>query len=176
MPDQRFIQVTTSVQDQTATLTVWDQERKVARWVFTNGVVAGDLIRFNYITTHPYFPQGGEPTTVDYIVVLGAGGLVLEGTLTSAPIGADIPYFFGHSNVVAVPPPRLSIDATPGVVEIRWTSLTNLEYQVQWCSGLLTDSWTDLGTPVAGTGRPCRVIDNVPIEASKRFYRVAIRP
>lgn len=54
-------------------------------------------------------------------------------------------------------------------VELSWGSFTNRLYQLQCCSDLSEHQWTNLGSPIAGTGASQRAIDAVK---SQRFYRI----
>jgi hypothetical protein len=54
-------------------------------------------------------------------------------------------------------------------VELCWSSAANKLYQLQCCSDLSERQWTNLGSPIAGTGANRRVVDAVE---SQRFYRV----
>ena len=54
-------------------------------------------------------------------------------------------------------------------VELSWGSFTNRLYQLQCCSDLSEHQWTNLGSPIAGTGASHRAIDAVE---SQRFYRI----
>jgi len=59
--------------------------------------------------------------------------------------------------------------------EICWPSETNRIYQVQWAPSLPAASWTDFGSPVAGTGTNMCVFDSTRGTA-RRFYRVELVP
>jgi hypothetical protein len=54
-------------------------------------------------------------------------------------------------------------------VELSWASFTNRLYQLQCCSDLSEHQWTNLGSPIAGTGASHLAIDAVE---SQRFYRI----
>jgi hypothetical protein len=54
-------------------------------------------------------------------------------------------------------------------VELSWGSFTNKLYQLQCCSDLSEPQWTNLGSPMAGTGVSHLAID---AEESQRFYRI----
>lgn len=54
-------------------------------------------------------------------------------------------------------------------VELSWSSVSNKLYQLQCCSDLSEAQWTNLGSPIAGTGASHRAVDAVE---SQRFYRV----
>ena len=58
--------------------------------------------------------------------------------------------------------------------EISWTSHTNRNYQVQYCSSLPVDVWTNLGAIVPGQNLH-NFITVVPDQA-QRFYRVVLLP
>ncbi len=54
-------------------------------------------------------------------------------------------------------------------IELSWGAVTNRLYQLQFCSDLSEQQWTNLGSPMAGTGAGRLAIDAVE---SQRFYRV----
>jgi hypothetical protein len=70
-----------------------------------------------------------------------------------------------------VPYPTASISVSQ--IQVCWNSVSNLLYQVQYLSALTANQWTNLGSPVSGTGHDC-VTDAVSSE--KRFYRVILLP
>jgi hypothetical protein len=71
--------------------------------------------------------------------------------------------------------PRLSIRPVAGqaAVELSWPSMLGQLYQVQWTSGLETNQWFSLGSPVAGNGTT-NAIDDPLADNRKRFYRVIV--
>ena len=58
-------------------------------------------------------------------------------------------------------------------VEIEWNSATSVTYQVQWCTELLTNSWSNLGGTVSGSGGVTSVHDSIT-DFGNKFYRVTI--
>jgi len=60
-------------------------------------------------------------------------------------------------------------------VELSWTSRTNRQYQVQYCTELLTTNvWSDLGTPIPGQG--LRTSITLTPDQTQRYYRVLLLP
>jgi hypothetical protein len=59
---------------------------------------------------------------------------------------------------------------TNSQVELAWTSVSNGLYQLQCCSDLAPNLWTNWGSPIPGTGASHRVLD--VIYAQQRFYRI----
>jgi hypothetical protein len=102
--------------------------------------------------------------------------------------------FFGVSNTNGISAIRLSMNGTSDwecdhlqygrigtviglanasikkAVQTLWQSNTNSLYQVQWASGLSTNRWNNLGTPVPGNGATNFVFD--PVDWNQRYYRV----
>ena len=72
--------------------------------------------------------------------------------------------------VVEVDAPVVSIEVSK--VEICFNSATNQNYQIQYRSGLTTNQWVNLGTPVAGNGAIMCSEQPAPAAAEGRFYRV----
>ena len=176
-PRQTFIELTIPPAGGPASLTFWSKDWRTPSRILTNGLVAGNTIQFHYFTGHPY----GIPVVamVDYTVTIDPGRLSLDGAITSEPICCDIPNYFGHTNVIAIPIPVLGAtrpSTSQGGVEIRWNSESNLLYQVQWRSVLGTNDWTNLGPPQSGTNGTCCLSDMVTPAEPQRFYRLEVRP
>jgi hypothetical protein len=57
-------------------------------------------------------------------------------------------------------------------VELSWNSSTNGLYQLQCCSDLAGNVWTDFGIPMIGTGTTNRAADAVEPGTAQRFYRI----
>ncbi|MCI0536923.1 MAG: hypothetical protein L0Z50_17045 [Verrucomicrobiales bacterium] len=60
-------------------------------------------------------------------------------------------------------------------VQVSWSSRINQQYQVQYSSALTSNSWVNLGMPVAGNGTTNTLIDDV-LGQARRFYRVVEVP
>jgi hypothetical protein len=60
-------------------------------------------------------------------------------------------------------------------VEIDWPSQANASYQVQYSTALDTNTWIDLGTPVAGNGTTNVFFDSIR-GTSSRIYRIQTLP
>ena len=71
------------------------------------------------------------------------------------------------------PPPErpIRIDLHITEVTICWESELNREYQLQYQSRDRRE-WTNLGSPVAGTGAIICIPDRVPVGEPQRVYRV----
>ncbi len=78
----------------------------------------------------------------------------------------------GHLDNVTVEwvAPVLSIRVSQ--VELCWGSQSNQLYQVQYCSTLTTNRWTDLGSPIPGSSPITCTYDAVEPGMPQRFYQV----
>jgi len=104
-----------------------------------------------------------------------ADALRIDGIVgINAPSCSDVPTRFSYSNVVAVLMPVAGIRMSE--VEICWNAVSNRSYQVQYRSGLTTNAWTNLGSPVSGNGSTNCITDKVAVEQPQRFYRVLAIP
>lgn len=65
-----------------------------------------------------------------------------------------------------------AIQAVENNFNVRWMSVENEQYQVQWTSSLANPQWTNLGEPMPGTGSVMSVSEGR--QDSQRFYRVLI--
>ncbi len=70
--------------------------------------------------------------------------------------------------------PMLSIRVSQ--VELCWSTVPNVVYQLQYRPVLTTNSWVDLGPPVTGTGRSACETDSLAPGDAQRFYRVVSLP
>lgn len=66
--------------------------------------------------------------------------------------------------------PALNISVSQ--VRLCWPALSNVTYQVQYRSDLTTNIWTDLGSPIVGTGTNLCITDEV--RGGQKFYRLEI--
>ena len=149
----------------------WNQQAVFRR--LTNGIISGNTIRFQYATTHPYRPT--LPAQVDYVITNSAGRLWLGGSITSSPAGPDFPTLLEHQDVRATFAPALSI-RVGSEVELRWSSASNQNYQVQCLSDLARPGWTNWGGLMQGNGTTNCVVDAVAPAQSQRFYRILTLP
>jgi hypothetical protein len=76
--------------------------------------------------------------------------------------------------------PRLSIsrDSRPGQIEISWNTIFGRAYQLQYKSGIETDSntWVDLGNASAATSAEMSVSQTVDPASRLRLYRTVLLP
>jgi len=71
--------------------------------------------------------------------------------------------------------PRLSIEILEtSHARVCWESLPGWSYQLQYCSALTTNVWTDLGNPKAGLGAMDCAVQLV--SGPQRFYRIVRLP
>jgi hypothetical protein len=70
------------------------------------------------------------------------------------------------------PRPRLSMHPSGGVC---WTTVTNIQYQLQWTVFTESTNWTNLGTVAIGTGGTVCTSDPTTGQ-QQRFYRVRVLP
>jgi hypothetical protein len=90
----------------------------------------------------------------------------LRGTLHT---GTAINVFYDAIELESVRE-QLRISAWP--VNLWWNSESNVLYQVQYRTNLVTGDWLPLGLPVQGSGTTNFVSDASNQQANQRFYRV----
>ena len=71
--------------------------------------------------------------------------------------------------------PVLSIRAA-SEIELRWSSASNQDYQVQYQADVAQLVWTNLGGPVQGNGTTNHVVDSTAPGHLQRFYRILTLP
>jgi hypothetical protein len=82
-------------------------------------------------------------------------------------------YVVDTVSIIARPDlPHLTIEVSQ--VMLCWDSLATQMYQIQYRSELTTNTWVDLGTPIAGNGGTNCITDAVT--EPRRFYRVVVQP
>jgi uncharacterized repeat protein (TIGR03803 family) len=73
---------------------------------------------------------------------------------------------------IAVPPVINNVAQTNGTVILIWTTISNLNYQLQYTCNLASGIWSNVGSPVLSSGTTMSMTDTVTVP--QRFYRVAI--
>ena len=68
-----------------------------------------------------------------------------------------------------------SVAVSPGGVNLAWSSLSNLTYQVQATTNRAIINWTNLGGTITATNNLTRVSEPIGA-ASGQFYRVVLLP
>ena len=140
-------------------------------YTFTNGIVFPDHIEFG----KPFVPPVPDQASFGFVISNSVDTISLNGIVVVPCVGcADVPEEFQHTNVMAVLMPVATIRVSE--VEVCWNTTSNRNYQVQYLPILTTNSWTDLGLPVAGDGSINCITDKVPVGRPQRFYRVLTLP
>ena len=80
-------------------------------------------------------------------------------------------HYIDNLQFLCTGPPALSIQPAAA---IRWPSVLNTPYQVQWAPRVNTNIWYNLGPPVKGSGACLTAYDMV--DGGARFYRVVVNP
>jgi hypothetical protein len=153
----------------TASLSFLDSSQQYSFSIFSNGVVSDNVVRFQYMTVHPY--RADLPAYVDYVVTNTAGSLWISGSITSALVCCDFPYRLAHSNVIARFMPQLAMRVADNI-ELRWTSALNQTSQVQRLSELTPGGWTNVSEFVQGNGTTNYWMDTNSPTQSSMFYRI----
>ena len=83
------------------------------------------------------------------------------------------PTFATLHGVVEIDPIQMHIAVSQ--VAISWNSALDINYQPQYVSVLTSNTWTNLGVPIVGTGSNSVVFDSV-LGQPQRFYRVIAVP
>jgi hypothetical protein len=86
--------------------------------------------------------------------------------------------FFALDNVSVLPVPGPAIQAPAlanGSLQLAWTALPRVQYQVQYKTNLAQTNWINLGSVVTATTNPMTLSDNIGADP-RRFYRVVLLP
>jgi hypothetical protein len=99
--------------------------------------------------------------------------------ITTLQFGArnDNDFFVLDSvSVMPVPAPTFQAPAViGGNLQLAWSALPGLEYQVEYTTNLDQGNWLDLGSVITATTNPMTSSDNIGPDP-QRFYRVALLP
>jgi hypothetical protein len=145
----------------------WSQQSFT--FAFQNGMVLSDRIEFENM----FGPEFGA-TSYHYTVQASGDTLTINGTAHQL-ICCDIPSDFIHTNVLASFM-STSVAIRVSQVEVCWQSIAGRTHQVQYTAALGTNSWTNLGDPVAGDGSRKCVKDDIAPQQPRRIYRVLTMP
>jgi hypothetical protein len=118
------------------------------------------------------FTANGEAIRVDAVSGNSAVNKIQNLGSSTAPTGD-----FGIPQVTQFtfePPPPVTIRTSQ--VEVRWNSIANLTYQVQYRSDLTTNLWAPLGDDIRSTGATSSIHDSVVAGQPQKFYRVVLLP
>jgi subtilase family serine protease len=92
----------------------------------------------------------------------------------------DTPYYLGLDDisVTSLSPPQLVVAQTgSGIINLSWSTLPTLVYQVQYQTNLLQANWINLGTPLPAGGNTLTFTDTNLVSALPgRFYRIVELP
>jgi len=127
---------------------------------YTEVEVAAHGGRFIYLATY-----AGTPSVTYVPTEPGVMGY----TVTTAPLTWARLCIGSAEGNPSVPLTIRRLLTASSQVQLSWGAFTNRLYQLQCCSDLSEPQWTDLGSPIAGTGASHRAIDAVE---SQRFYRI----
>jgi hypothetical protein len=171
-PTQAYVALSQGAAGEGATLEILRQDRETVKFMLTNGVVSGSAIEFSYSCPYPVVPGQLQPARVDYSVSNTGGVLTFSGAIQVIdPPCCDIPFYFGHSKVVADRMPELTVRASE--VELCWETAPGQVWQPQCRSDLTTNRWVDLGgSVVAGAGGTVCVAQHLTPGAPQQFYRL----
>ncbi len=133
----------------------------LAQAVSTNGAVLGLALA----GAPP--PSGWKPPT-QFRFTATDPTTTLQFQGSNATVNIDLA--LDNVGVLPVTPP-LTIAVSQ--VRLCWQSQTNRLYQLQYATDLASNSWTNLGTPIPGTGNDC---SEQPVGEPHRFYRVLLLP
>jgi hypothetical protein len=79
-------------------------------------------------------------------------------------------------SVMPVPGPALRAPAVAkGSIQLAWTAVPGVQYQVQYKTNLTQTSWINLGSVITATMNPMTFSNNIGPDP-QRFYRVVLLP
>jgi hypothetical protein len=111
-------------------------------------------------------------TNMRYVVVAAGASTVLQFGFRNDP--SD--FALDDVSVVPITPPSLqTIRESGGTVNLAWTTMAGLAYQIQYQTNLTSANWLNLGGLTNATSGTMSVSDAIG-PGSGRFYRVALVP
>ncbi|HUE36858.1 MAG TPA: hypothetical protein VMO20_05660, partial [Candidatus Acidoferrum sp.] len=84
--------------------------------------------------------------------------------------------YLGLDDVSVIPltaPAFKSVTASSGSVNLTWSAIPGLTYQLQYSSNLAQNAWSNLGSPITAVGGTISTTDPSP-SGPQRFYRIAV--
>jgi hypothetical protein len=165
-----LVTITSSAENQWILDTFGNESRNL--WIGLNDrQVEGT---FQWLTGESVFYTNWEPGQPDDGV--GNEDAVFMWPLSSPSAGQwgdSIDTFdFWAYGVVEVVPPIAQIQSG---VNVSWTSLSNINYQVQYSTVLASNTWVNLGAQINATGTNSSVFDAFGV-GGNRFYRIVQVP
>jgi hypothetical protein len=150
-------------------LSFWLQSPDLGSGTIPNEFIA----QWNNSTLLSYIDAGVfDWTNISYVLLAAGANTVLE-------FGArnDYSYFaLDDVSVVPIPLPSLqSIRESSGTVNLTWTTMAGLAYQIQYQTNLASANWLNLGGPTNATSGTMSAADVIG-PGSARFYRLALVP
>lgn len=153
--------------------TLWVKSRSRSEPSSTNAFVEMEVSahagRFIFLATYAGTPAvTNVPETPDELPYISKSGSLSSARFCVGYLPDD-PRFATNAR------PSVSIRGLPAgspQVELRWNSLSNGLYQVQYRPDLNSGDWADLGSPLSGTGTSRAANDVSTSETAQRFYRV----
>ena len=140
-----------------------------------NGLTTPNVFRVQWNAKNVFaasnLPQNGW-TNAQFLVTGAAPSSTLQFLFR------DDPAYLGLDDVSLVPVPApvfQSITQVNGSIQLIWTSLAGLSYQLQSKAGLAQASWTNLGNPIVANDTTATATDPGPNTGS-RFYRLVLLP
>ena len=111
-------------------------------------------------------------TNMRYVVVAAGASTVLQFGFRNDP--SD--FALDDVSVVPITPPSLqTIRESGGTINLAWTTMAGLAYQIQYQTNLSSANWLNLGGLTNATSGTMSVSDAIG-PGSGRFYRVALVP
>jgi hypothetical protein len=90
----------------------------------------------------------------------------------------QLPAYFAFDDVSMTPiPPAVfqPMTLSNNAVQMTWSAITALVYQVQYVTNLAQTNWVNLGNPVNTTNSSATITD-IPGTDPQRFYRLLVIP
>jgi len=146
----------------------------------------GNTRQFDYVFpfTTPFLYDPAAGNLVLDLQIVADGEAFTQDTVSGDPAIGRV-FSFGSSTTTTgeireshvtqltfEPPPLVTIRASQ--VEVCWSSISNLTYQVQYRSDLTTNLWTSLGGCIRSTNSTSCVFDPIVVSQPQRFYRVLL--
>ena len=139
-------------------------------------LVPGTYHVFGNNGTTPYFGSvnSGVNTALNNDLAAGAPISAAQLYLDLTDASDHLPVVADYTVPITVPPPVFqSVMATGGTVTFTWNAVTNVVYQLQYCTDLVQGDWNDLGTAITATNAVMSATDSLGPDP-QRFYRLLV--
>jgi len=159
--------ITGNILSATLPISMPDNFKGITKFLFPSPVTVTPGVTYYF---QPVLQSGDDAFVIlDGQYNYPGGGRFILG----APSPGDTDLWFREGIIV----PKISIERTNGMPRIRFSTISNQNYSVEYSPDLNSTNWADLlGTNIQGTGQDVSLTDTNVTMSINRFYRLKLVP